>query len=204
VDGSKDNSFLAVVMSKNKLETYVALLRAINVGGNNKVSMTDLKRCLEKLGYQSVKTYINSGNVIFQTAGSSPRKLEVQLEKAFAATFAFPTVIIVRTLKEVDNLINDIPEKWDTTPDLRCNVMFLRHTIDKPEVMNDVIPKPGIEEVHYCPGAILWSISSVNVTRSNVAKIIGKPVYKEITIRTVNTARKINQLMKETSMERRL
>ena len=107
-------------------------------------------------------------------------------------------------MQEIKNVIDNIPGKWSTSADLRCNVMFLRHTIDKPGVLKDVVPKPGIEEVHYCPGAILWSISSVNVTRSNVAKIIGKPVYKELTIRTVNTARKIYRMMEETNrMERR-
>ena len=184
-------------MSKNKLETYVALLRAINVGGNNKVSMIDLKRCLENLGYRSVKTYINSGNVIFQAARTTPRRLEAQLEKAFADAFSFPTIIIVRNRKEMAQLIDHIPKEWLKSTDLRCNVMFLRHTIDGSDILRDLNPKPGIEEVRYHPGAILWSVQRAALTKSSITKVIMKPIYKEMTLRTVNTAHKIFQIMSE-------
>ena len=54
---------------------YVALLRGINVGGNNKVSMTELKTCLEEAGFENVSTYINSGNVLFESEANDAVKL---------------------------------------------------------------------------------------------------------------------------------
>ena len=60
---------------------YVALLRGINVGGNNTVSMTQLKKLFEELGYKDITTYINSGNVIFSNGQTNPRQLEEEIEK---------------------------------------------------------------------------------------------------------------------------
>ena len=186
-----------MIKPNNKLDTYVALLRGINVGGNNIVSMTDLKVCLEELGHQAVRTYINSGNVIFHAAHTTPRRLEAQLEKAFADTFSFPTIIIVRNRKEMAQLIHNIPKEWLKSSDLRCNVMFLRHTIDSADILRGLNPKAGIEEVRYHPGAILWSVQRAALTRSSITKVIMKPIYKEMTLRTVNTAYKIFEIMSE-------
>ena len=61
---------------------YVALLRGINVGGNNRVEMSRLKKILEGLGYSDVSTYINSGNAFFKTPESDPRKIEINIEQA--------------------------------------------------------------------------------------------------------------------------
>lgn len=58
---------------------YVALLRGVNVGGKNKVSMSELKVCFEDLGYQNVSTYINSGNILF-TSSKSAAALAKEIE----------------------------------------------------------------------------------------------------------------------------
>ena len=74
---------------------YVALLRGINVGGNRKVPMADLKDCFEKLGHTEVKTYINSGNVIFTSETSDIQKLREALENEIEKTFGFFVDVLV-------------------------------------------------------------------------------------------------------------
>ena len=61
---------------------YVAFLRGINVGGKNKIKMERLREICAALGFENVKTYINSGNMIFETAKSDDRKLAAKIEKA--------------------------------------------------------------------------------------------------------------------------
>ena len=85
----------------SKPTTYVALLRGINVGGNNLISMTDLKACVEQLGHRRVRTYINSGNVIFQSASTDERQIEHALETALAPRFKAPITVVVRDQREM-------------------------------------------------------------------------------------------------------
>lgn len=71
------------------MERYVALLRGINVGGKNKVPMADLRDALGDAGYESVRTYIQSGNVVFASARSR-KGLEEEVEQVLEARFGFP------------------------------------------------------------------------------------------------------------------
>ena len=84
---------------------YVALLRGINVGGNNSISMSKLKECFETLGFKNVKTYINSGNVIFSGAKKSNRVLEKTLEEKVHKQFNFPVTIVIYTKDEIDSIV---------------------------------------------------------------------------------------------------
>jgi uncharacterized protein (DUF1697 family) len=69
---------------------YVALLRGINVGGNNLIKMPTLKACFEGEGFRDVATYIQSGNVLFTAGRADQRALTGQIEKALSGMFAYP------------------------------------------------------------------------------------------------------------------
>ncbi len=182
------------IMSKNS--TYVALLRGINVGGNNKVSMSELKTCFEKLGFDNVVTYINSGNVVFRAQDTSPRLLETEIEKALHQAFSIPISVAVRSLSEMEKLVSNTPKGWRTSTDQKLNVIFLRPTIDKPGILDGLKPKPDIEELHYHPGVLFWSAQTSNLTKSNMIKLSSSPLYKEMTVRIFNTVLKIYDIMK--------
>ena len=77
--------------------TYLALLRGINVGGKNKVEMARLKTLFESIGCSDVRTYINSGNVIF-TNGRVAARLRTSIEKAIAQEFGFDVRVVLRDL----------------------------------------------------------------------------------------------------------
>ena len=175
---------------------YVALLRGINVGGKNKVEMKQLKQTFEALGFAEVKTYINSGNVIF---GSSKSPSADTIEAAIGKDFGFPISVVLRSFKEFEKLVNNIPEAWLNDATMRCDVMFLWPAADSPEIINRFPYKPELEDVKYVPGAVIWRIDRANVRRGAVPKIIGTDVYKQLTIRNVNTVRKLYKLMKESA-----
>jgi uncharacterized protein (DUF1697 family) len=179
-----------------KPNTYVALLRGINVGGHTIVSMAALKTTFEKLGYINVRTYINSGNVIFQSDNTDTRALEDVIEKALAAHFSDKTVrIVVRTLAEIAATIAHFPASWQNSTGQKCNVIFLRHTIDAPTLVGSFAPKPGIEELQYVPGVLFWSARTSDLTKSTMIKLSSSPLYQEMTVRGLNTVRKIYDIM---------
>lgn len=91
---------------------FVALLRGINVGGNNKVNMKLLKKSFERVYMESVKTYINSGNIIFETKESSKKKISKILEQVILEDFDLPIKVLIRSFNEIKNTVNNIPQGW--------------------------------------------------------------------------------------------
>ena len=89
--------------------TYLSLLRGINVSGQKKIKMADLKALYESLGYARVVTYIQSGNVWFDAGNADAAALKVRLESAIADHFGFDVPVLIRTLPELEKVIADCP-----------------------------------------------------------------------------------------------
>ncbi len=87
---------------------FIALLRGINVGGKNKIKMTDLKNMFESTGLIRVETYIQSGNVIFES-DENEEMLRKKIEYALEKNFGISAVVVLRTAGELERLIKDCP-----------------------------------------------------------------------------------------------
>ncbi|BBI30846.1 DUF1697 domain-containing protein [Cohnella abietis] len=174
---------------------YVALLRGINVGGNNKINMKLLSQTFERVGMGSVMTYINTGNILFTDSMHSKQELCSILEEAIYTDFGLAIKVIVRSIEEYTQLIQSLPDHWTNDQSMRSDVLFLWDEINDESVIDKLKIKPEIDRVQYIPGAILWSVDKEHVTRSGMSKIIGTKIYQQITVRNVNTTRKIYELM---------
>jgi uncharacterized protein (DUF1697 family) len=87
---------------------YVALLRGINVGGHNKVKMADLKSMFQSIGLHRVQTYIQSGNVLFNSA-DNPNVLRRRIEQEIEKVFALSLTVVLRTSTELERIITNCP-----------------------------------------------------------------------------------------------
>jgi uncharacterized protein (DUF1697 family) len=173
---------------------YVALLRGINVGGNNKVAMADLKETVTRIGGEDVRTHINSGNVVFDHRGRSPAGLAKKVEQAIADDFGIQIRVLVLKASELARIAGDIPGSWTNDRTMRTDVIFLWDDVDTPEVIGDLPVRDGVDEVTYVPGAVLWRIDFADRTKSGKTKLVGTPLYRSMTIRNVNTVRKLAEL----------
>ncbi|UUZ86223.1 DUF1697 domain-containing protein [Paenibacillus sp. P26] len=90
------------------MTVYIALLRGINVGGKNKIKMADLKRTLESMGLSRVQTYIQSGNVLFES-GETEEALKVRLEREIEKVFGIELSVILRTAEELKRIVTNCP-----------------------------------------------------------------------------------------------
>jgi len=107
---------------------YVALLRAINVSGHNKIRMTELKSMLESMGLQQVQTYIQSGNVVFE-AREDAETLRLQIEEQIKSTFQLTIDVIIRTADELRQIVAQCPYDESTLPeDAGIHVSFVQST----------------------------------------------------------------------------
>lgn len=177
---------------------YVALLRGINVGGKSKVEMPRLKKTFEAAGCKDVLTYINTGNVIFSDS-RAPKVLVPLLEQAIAKDFELQIRIVLRDIQNIRKLCKEIPASWTNDAQQKTDVMFLWEEIDTPSVMDKVVIKPKIESVLYIGGALVWNIGRENVTRGGGIKLIKTDLYRHMTIRNINTVRKLSELMGSSS-----
>ncbi|EOQ95702.1 PF08002 family protein [Leptospira wolbachii serovar Codice str. CDC] len=167
---------------------YIALFRGINVGGNRKVEMKKLKILFESLGFSNVSTYINSGNVIFESA-NDPKTVLLKITAGLEKNFDFEIPTLVKTEKEMKKIADAIPKDWQNDPTQRTDVAYLFPDIDSKKTIEELPFKKDFVDVRYFKGAIFWNIKKEDVNKSQLAKIISHKLYKSMTIRNVNTAR---------------
>lgn len=96
-----------------KKTTYIALLRGINVSGKKPIKMEHLKGLFESLKFGNIRTYIQSGNVVFESAEDDPELLAKKIEQAIENAYSFQVTVILRTLKELEEVIARSPYKVD-------------------------------------------------------------------------------------------
>ena len=100
------------------MPTHVALLRGINVGGRNRVAMAALREVVEGLGHSDVATYIQSGNVVFTSAETDPGTLAAALEAAIAGRLGVRPKVMIRTCRELAQVVADNPFPGQDNPRL--------------------------------------------------------------------------------------
>jgi uncharacterized protein (DUF1697 family) len=173
----------------------LCLLRAVNVGGNNPVRMARLRDVFQGLGFADVRTFINSGNVIFDAPTRGAPNLVERIENAIEEEFGFRIAVVVWDLERYDRLVAALPANCVDDTEARCNVLFLWPEVDREQVVDEMPWNPELEEVRYLPGAVIWRQERRNVTRSRMTKMVGTDLYRKLTIRSSNTVRKLHALM---------
>jgi uncharacterized protein (DUF1697 family) len=175
---------------------FVALLRGINVGGNNMISMSSLKISFERSGFTDVATYINSGNIIFRSKDRDARKLEQKIEGLLEREYKLGCKVVVRSFAEMAALVMSLPKTWNSDDRWKYNVIFLRHSIDSQDIVERLNAQSDIEELVYRPGTLLWSAKVSEVSRTVMQKLPGQKIFQDMTVRNLNTTKKIYELMK--------
>lgn len=179
---------------------YIALLRGINVGGNNKVSMTELKECFESLGFTNVRSYINSGNIIFDdntNQGQDRQMLIRRCEEAIEARFTFHVICSVISRDELEDAVAHAPDWWGLDDGDKHNALF----VIPPSTPSMIVKEVGEAKLEYEKIAsrgpiIFWTAPLKTFGRTRYSKIVGTRVYQSVTIRNSNTAKKLVELIK--------
>ena len=177
------------------VKRYVALLRGINVGGKNIISMKELKDLLEKNGYQDVATYINSGNIIFSSDISDTEFLKRHCEDLILKKFDLEVTLMIISSEDLIDALSNAPEWWDKDSESKHNAIFVIPPTTVEEVIMEVgQAKPEYEKIGSYGRVIFWSAPLKTFSRTRWSKITGKSVYNCVTIRNSNTAKKLAEL----------
>lgn len=175
---------------------YIALLRGINVGGNNKVAMKDLKACFERMGFSNVVTYINSGNVLFSGEKQAVMELILLCEQTLKKEFGFPIRTMVICGENFQEAMAHAPDWWGDELEVKHNVLFVIPPATGKSIVEEVgAVKPEYEKVDFYGDLIFWSAPVKTFSRTRWSKIVGSRAYQDVTIRNSNTARKLLELL---------
>ena len=175
---------------------YVALLRGINVGGNNPIKMPDLKACFQANGFEDVSTYIQSGNVIFGSRDGRASELTMRIEEMLGSTFGLPLSVVLRSRAQMRAIVGRAPEGFGTEPArYRYDVIFLREPLTAKTVIESVPTRPGVDEAHAGSGVLYFSRLASRASQSRLSKIVSMPIYQSMTIRNWNTTTTLLRMM---------
>jgi uncharacterized protein (DUF1697 family) len=175
---------------------YVALLRGINVGGNNPVRMADLRACIESAGFTDVATYIQSGNVVFAAPTGRSAALTETLEQLLSQRFGFALSVVVRSRAQMRAVVAAAPDGFGG--DLhRCDVIFLKPPLRPAAAARHLQTREGVDEMHVGPGVLYFSRLISRVTQSRLNSIVASPIYANVTIRNWRTTTRLLELVEQ-------
>lgn len=176
---------------------FVALLRGINVGGNNIIPMRDLKACFEAMGFSDVQTYIQSGNVIFSATKGTPASLEPVIEQALAKRFNYGATVVVLAAKELHKVIAEAPKGFGASEDCRYDVLFVKRPLTTAKAFAQIPRKEGVDHASMGAHALYFSRLISKATQSKLNRIAALPCYKLLTIRNWNTTKTLEGMMND-------
>jgi len=185
------------------MNTFAILLRGINVGGKNMLPMTELKKCLEELGFSNVSTFIASGNIIL-TSDKSADEIKTRIEKALPESFKVDRELIkvlVLTRDQLQAVIDNKPEGFGEQPEKYHSDAIFLMGIEADEAMQVFDPREGVDKVWPGDGVIYSQRLSALRTKSRLSRIIGTPTYQSMTIRSWTTTTKLLEILKVADRE---
>jgi uncharacterized protein (DUF1697 family) len=173
------------------MEIYIALFRGINVGGNRILPMKVLKKLLEKIGCDSIRTYIQSGNVVFRTDIKQRAELSREISAAIQHRFGFAPKVLLLGQNELQKVLDDNPFK--TTEGKTLHFYFLDATPENPDLDHLKALKSPSEEFTLKKN-IFYLYAPDGIGRSKLAAKVEQVLGVAATARNWNTVRKLLEM----------
>jgi uncharacterized protein (DUF1697 family) len=174
---------------------FVALLRGVNVGGNNRVGMADLRQVFMGDGYANVATYIQSGNVIFDADGIGAG-LEPRIEDMLVREFGLAVIVVVRSLAQMRNVARRAPDGFGDDPDrYHSDAVFVKAPLTPRQLLKVVELREGVDRAWAGPGLVYFQRLSARRTQSRMSRIASNPEYANLTIRNWRTTMRLLEML---------
>lgn len=176
------------------MKRYIALLRGINISGKNKISMAELKNGFEGLSFENVRTYLNSGNVVFSSGEDDTEKILYAIEEMIKSQFDLEIPVYVITKDDIMDILQNAPEWWGgENKEIYHNLIFIMPPKTAFDVYNELgEPQKDLERIQSYKQVIFWSFSRKEYQKTKWwSKTATAAISSKLTIRTANTIRKI-------------
>ena len=177
------------------MKTWIALLRGINVGGNRRVPMADLRAALETIGLADVRTYIASGNVIFRSRRTDPEALRAEIEAAIEARYGFPVAVVLRTAAEMRAVLESDPLDEGSASDPAHRYAVFLSADPSPDRLAAIDPAAVAPDVFVAGDRVIHAWYRVGPQASRLAgQLTDRGLGVTATARNWNTVRKVVEI----------
>lgn len=182
-------------MSKSTSNTYAAFLLGINIGSHKRVAMSELKKMCERMGFENVHTLLASGNVVFEAPKKSVDTLAHELEMQLKKTFGFEVGVIVRTIADIQKMIDATPFKnIDATKHIRYVIFYTEQPKEKILAGKIQDKKGNSFRILSVSDNAVFSARELDASATpDIMSVLGKMLGKKITTRNWNTIEKLIQ-----------
>lgn len=176
------------------MKRYIAFLRGVNISGKNRVPMAELKKAFDELEFEEVKTYLNSGNVIFSSNENNIGSFTSRIETMIKNQFGLDIPVFIISKEELEDILQRAPDWWGKgKKEIYDNLIFIMPPATFTEVWGEIgKPKEELEKIKDYKEAVFWSFSRKDYQKTNWwPKTANANISNKLTIRTANTVRKI-------------
>jgi uncharacterized protein (DUF1697 family) len=178
------------------MQSYVILIRGVNVGGKSAVSMATLKTLLEAAGYLHVATYINSGNILLDSL-KKPTDIQHDVEHILTSHFGITdSRVLVLSRAQLQAVVDNKPGGFGDQPERYYSDAIFLMGITATDALPIFRPREGVDVIWPGTGVIYSQRLGAERTKSRLNKIISSPLYKSMTIRNWNTTTKLLALLR--------
>lgn len=176
--------------------TCIALLRGINVGGKNIIKMEQLRQCFIDMQFSDVRTYIQSGNVIFRAHDANKSELIKTIENQLFNSFSLEIKPAVFTANEIEETVKNAPENFGTESEkYNYDVWFLLPPVTPNDIVSNIRLREGVDFLQTGKNVIYTSRLLSKISKSGFSKIMQTPLCKTFTVRNWNTTKKLFELI---------
>ncbi len=176
------------------MNSYVALLRGINVGGRQKLKMADLRALLSGLGYTNVATLLQSGNAVFTASDGPPETFAAEIQDRIATELGLTVTVMVRPVDDLRRIVEQIP--FEVRDPSKCAIAFLSSPVDRARI-------EALDHASFAPEELvagereLYLYFPDGMGRSKLLPILSRDTFDPATVRNWNTTTKLLDLAEE-------
>lgn len=184
-------NFYSGGFERRYMKKYVALLRGINIGGKNKIKMSELKSAFEMAGLTEVRTVLNSGNIIFSSEADMNEEI---IENIISEHFKMKIPVYLMKIKELEDILAHSPKWWNTGEKDRYDNLIFILPDDSAKQIREAIGQPSenLEQIEIYKNVIFWTFDINKYQKCNWWKRTAENgVAPKLTIRTANTVNKL-------------
>ncbi|WP_397363725.1 DUF1697 domain-containing protein [Olleya sp. R77988] len=177
------------------MNTYLAFLRGINVGGHNKIPMQELRDLLNQIGFKDVKTYIQTGNIIFKTSSTDRNLLASKIKNGIYNQFGFDIPVLIKTPTQIISILEKCPFTEEEKLKSYFALLYDKATIQQIQSLKSYsFPDEKFQLIDDC----IYLYSSIGYGKSKANNnFFEKKIKIKLTTRNYNTLNKLVKLLED-------
>jgi uncharacterized protein (DUF1697 family) len=177
------------------MSRYLVLLRGINVGGKNLIGMPALRSWFVASVAEAPKVRGGSGNVLV-SSGERGAALVPRVEALLSKAFDYSASVVVLSSTQLRRVVEHAPDGFGTRPErFRYDVLFLKAPLTAAQALARVPVNPDVDQVAAGPGVLYYSRLTAKASQSRMGRVVGTPIYEQMTIRNWSTTARLRELM---------